>query len=119
LSAEAQGNDPLVLAMRTCREEDRLPRPKPWPWAILAEDEEFAREYEDHLGIAEAFWLVRVVGGDSRSPGSWRLVAEEREPRRWWVCDIVGPRSFGQADSIAQGLVAAYDLGRRGRSRVG
>ena len=108
------GSNELRLAIDSWREEPRVPQAKPWPWAILAADEEFVREYDDHLGFAEGFWLVRVADGSGlREPGSWRLVGEERDPRRWWALDIAGPCSFSDADAIARSLIAGYDLGRR------
>jgi hypothetical protein len=98
--------DPVGAAIATCRVETRLPRPRPWPWAILADDEEFLREF-DHPRTR--FWLVRV------QDGSFRLVAEEDDPRSWWVCDLPGALSERDASSIAEGVILAHDLGRLGR----
>jgi hypothetical protein len=92
------------LAIATHRVEIRLPLPGPWPWAILGDDEEFVREFSHPR---TGFWLVRV------RDGSYRLVAEEEDPRRWWACDLVGARSESEASSIASGVILAYDLGRR------
>lgn len=73
--------DLVKQAIATCRHEVRLPLPKPWPRAIPADDEELARELEHpRTGL----WLVRLPGG------SFRLVAEEEDPRRWWACDLPG-----------------------------
>jgi hypothetical protein len=91
-------------ATATYRDEIRLPQPKPWPWAILADEEELLREF-DHPRTG--FWLVRV------RDGSFRLVAEEENPRRWWACDLPGVSSESEAHWVATGVILAYDRGRR------
>ena len=101
--------DPVRAAIATRRDEVRLPRSAEWPWAILADDEEFLREF-DHPRTG--FWLVRV------RDGSFRLVAQEEDPRRWWACDLPGALSEWDAHSIAGGVILSYDLGRRAAGPV-
>ena len=99
----------MKAAIATHRVEVRLPRRKPWPWAILTDDEEFLREF-DHPRTG--FWLVRV------RDSSFRLVAEEEDPRRSWACDLPGALSEAEAHSIAAGVILSYDLGRRASGLV-